>query len=682
MRHFRPLLGVRHRVSGSWVWSLRWWCRRSGVQPRARRDARARLLDRAERESAGARDRLGARRGVPERDELCRRRLVPWLAPVGRPPPGRRRFERRQLVDRPRTGTAVNREFPRAARGRRVRDRHALLRGGCVPPGPGSDQQDVDRAVERLGLDGRAQPQSGAPPGEPAVRNRVPDEHDLFAVGSAFSHTLVRKTLVEHWDGHTWSIVPSPSANRSSTLLHVSCASDSSCFAVGSSIVTRVAHQDAGGMLDRHGVVDRRERQRARRGLEHARRRLVHEHRRVLCGRRVEGHARRLCERIGGALERVPLVDIVALCGCPDWRSAQPPVRYRVPGGDELLRGLGFFYLVDNLSATALVEHWDGASWSLVASPALDAGYRPSSWISCASVLELRWLQRGAHREVGRHRLGDRSGWWIAKRSHGRGLLEHDAVLRSRRPDRLLRGHLRRAAVSARAMGRHEVDRRTGCGAARRRRAPPLFRCLPGSHESLRRRYLRARRLGSQGIARALGRYGLVDRPEPRLPRHFVRGALGYLVFVAHELLRGRGVRQPRLDRAVGRHRLGDRREPDTFGFVRRSAHGACLCSSSTGCIAVGVGGSPRSGVVLVERWAGSHWSIIAGPAIAGRLTGIACWSDTNRFVVDDGGYDRTMERTNWSVLVFATRGFHPLTGISCSKLHELHCGRGFRRFH
>ena len=37
-------------------------------------------------------------------------------------------------------------------------------------------------------------------------------------------------------------------------------------------------------------------------------------------------------------------------------------------------------------------------------------------------------------------------------------------------------------------------------------------------------------------------------------------------------------------------------------------------------------------------------------------------------FAVDDGG--STIERwngTNWSVVVFAARGFHPLTGISCS---------------
>jgi hypothetical protein len=54
------------------------------------------------------------------------------------------------------------------------------------------------------------------------------------AVGDAFTHsTGVDATLVEAWDGSTWSIVPSPSKGASDTLYGVSCGSPGACTAVG-----------------------------------------------------------------------------------------------------------------------------------------------------------------------------------------------------------------------------------------------------------------------------------------------------------------------------------------------------------------------------------------------------------------------------------------------------------------
>jgi hypothetical protein len=50
-----------------------------------------------------------------------------------------------------------------------------------------------------------------------------------FAVG-----TRVGKTLIEKWNGSAWSILPSPSVRFSNDLASVSCASASSCTAVGS----------------------------------------------------------------------------------------------------------------------------------------------------------------------------------------------------------------------------------------------------------------------------------------------------------------------------------------------------------------------------------------------------------------------------------------------------------------
>jgi hypothetical protein len=60
---------------------------------------------------------------------------------------------------------------------------------------------------------------------------------NCFAVGSFETATFVDKTLVEHWDGTSWSIVGSPNQSGADAtgLSAVSCASTTRCEAVGSS---------------------------------------------------------------------------------------------------------------------------------------------------------------------------------------------------------------------------------------------------------------------------------------------------------------------------------------------------------------------------------------------------------------------------------------------------------------
>ncbi len=63
-----------------------------------------------------------------------------------------------------------------------------------------------------------------------------PSATDCFAVGnynSAVSPASAFETLVEHWDGTTWSIVASPNPNGSGSLTGVSCPSTTTCTAVG-----------------------------------------------------------------------------------------------------------------------------------------------------------------------------------------------------------------------------------------------------------------------------------------------------------------------------------------------------------------------------------------------------------------------------------------------------------------
>ena len=56
------------------------------------------------------------------------------------------------------------------------------------------------------------------------------------AVGSYYQDALTaRLTLIESWDGRTWSVVPSPNVTPASELAAVSCTSATLCVAVGSS---------------------------------------------------------------------------------------------------------------------------------------------------------------------------------------------------------------------------------------------------------------------------------------------------------------------------------------------------------------------------------------------------------------------------------------------------------------
>ena len=62
-----------------------------------------------------------------------------------------------------------------------------------------------------------------------------PDATDCVAVGSSTRSTGVSQTLIESWDGTTWTTAtsPGPGSGADNTLSAVSCASSASCLAVG-----------------------------------------------------------------------------------------------------------------------------------------------------------------------------------------------------------------------------------------------------------------------------------------------------------------------------------------------------------------------------------------------------------------------------------------------------------------
>ena len=54
---------------------------------------------------------------------------------------------------------------------------------------------------------------------------------DVWAVGWSYGPLL---TLVEHWDGRTWAVIPSPSPNSNAELVGVAASLDGNLWAVGS----------------------------------------------------------------------------------------------------------------------------------------------------------------------------------------------------------------------------------------------------------------------------------------------------------------------------------------------------------------------------------------------------------------------------------------------------------------
>jgi hypothetical protein len=66
-----------------------------------------------------------------------------------------------------------------------------------------------------------------------------PSPTNCFAIGSSGTYAIGResntKTLVEHWNGSRWSILPSPNPSQpeQAALFGVSCPSTTVCMAVG-----------------------------------------------------------------------------------------------------------------------------------------------------------------------------------------------------------------------------------------------------------------------------------------------------------------------------------------------------------------------------------------------------------------------------------------------------------------
>ena len=187
---------------------------------------------------------------------------------------------------------------------------------------------------------------------------------NAWAVGSAEDPAEVPKTLIEHWNGHAWTVVPSPNEGGAADENHLSdvrAFSATDVWAVGGSTSngTLTMHRDAAGwsIVPAPDVAGRHCSLAAVTGVPGSSRRFAV----GSCVDQTTGDSRTLIERWNGTgWTIVPspapgvsstLTDVVAVSGHELWAVGDS----RAPG----LPG----------PTTGLTIRWNGHGWSEVASP-------------------------------------------------------------------------------------------------------------------------------------------------------------------------------------------------------------------------------------------------------------------------------------------------------------------------
>ena len=197
-----------------------------------------------------------------------------------------------------------------------------------------------------------------------------PSTINCFAVGQAWNETAsIAKTLVEHWNGTRWSIMPSPSAG-SDELTGVTCPSMNNCFAVGDDI-----NQETGAWV---ALVEHWNGTRWSIVPSPKPNAIIAELSSVSCPSATNCYA---VGDYGGSGDSLITRTLVEHWNGTRWSIVRSPNAPTESNGEaSLLIGVECATTTDCLAvgydtpnstavARALVEHWDGTSWSIVPSP-------------------------------------------------------------------------------------------------------------------------------------------------------------------------------------------------------------------------------------------------------------------------------------------------------------------------
>jgi hypothetical protein len=205
-----------------------------------------------------------------------------------------------------------------------------------------------------------------------------PSQNECWAVGD-YSNGIAMQTQIEHWDGGSWTIVFSPNMNTQNNYLSgISCVGADECWAVGS-YDNGTDHQTLIERWDGNSwsiIPSPNNSQKSRLAS-------------VIC------ISERDCWAVGGDLLGSALTEH---WNGSSWSIVASPITssYAILANITCMSSsqcwaVGYYYAGygDPLSLTSsqtLIEQWDGASWSIVPSPSPGTRYNQLGGIACSST--------------------------------------------------------------------------------------------------------------------------------------------------------------------------------------------------------------------------------------------------------------------------------------------------------
>ena len=409
---------------------------------------------------------------------------------------------------------------------------------------------------------------------------------DCFAVGSSSSDTETQ-TLIEHFDGTSWSIVDSPVLDGvdSPTLRDVSCTSESSCFAVGFSFPAQAPESTLIEAFDgaAWSVV--------------ASPNVAGADTNALLG--VSCSTNTSCFAVG-AVDLTPSGPerglIEAWDGTSWTSSSSPSVDSRVSA----FNGVGCASSANCFAAGGgVIEHWNGSSWSATAYPpavpapsvALLAGVSCATATNCFGVGQ---YTSSVGKVVTLVERPNGATWSVVASPNQAGATETS-----------LAGVSCPSATACFAVGR------SGSGGAWR----TLIERWNGSSWSI---------MTSPNVTRA------IKGPTPNILTGVSCSsptscfAVGYSIYFSYRTV---------IERWDGKKWTLVPSPNVSTAKSAESTLAGVSCTSATSCIAVGrtssgTSNQPGTFRTLAERWNGSAWSIVPSPNApsgAGELASVSC---------------------------------------------------------
>ena len=450
-------------------------------------------------------------------------------------------------------------------------------------------------------------------------------ESQCFAVGTMQNdHTGNLQTLVERWDGSSWSIVNSPNAANWDRLFNVTCISETQCFAVGFYLTNynhplieqwngsswSVVTSPNGGTFNNY-LYD------------------------VVCNSATNCFAVGYYNATGGADQT-----LIEQWNGSAWSVASSPNTANRTNGLAAVActsasncvAVGSYYA--SIRGGVLMEQWNGSSWEIVPSGALTATNDELNGVTCTSADDCF--------AVGEYFDGNVNAPLI-QRWNGASWSIVPSPSTNPTEYYYLSGVACSSATNCFAVGDYRQTNRL-----------TFIEQWNGSSWSIvtspnpvNGSYLDGVACGSETSCFAVGYYSNISYYQTLIAQW--NGTSWF--------------------RATS---------PNAGSSKNNYLHGV-TCTSATQCVVVGEYSIGSVYQTLIEYWDGTSWTLVTSPNAGvtrnNYLNGVACLSATNCFAVgyySNGGLKTLIEQwdgTSWSIIASpnGSSGSSVLTGITCA---------------